>query len=236
MKHWQSDQLRLVKCAGSSEATFEAVLSEVNKLGFRYCSFGMKGPLPLATPRALWCSNYPAGWQERYREMDYGRIDPTVALAITSDSVILWSDELFASCPQMHAEARSFGLTHGWAQPRHDAQGFVSLLSCVRNDPTITGEELKTKHERLQWLSYLCHERMLIHWGPSLRNNPAPELSSREIEVLRWSCDGKTSADMAEIIGLSEATVNFHMRNACLKLSTPNKTAAAVRAALIGLL
>jgi LuxR family quorum-sensing system transcriptional regulator SolR len=236
MKHWQSDQLRLVQCAGSSEATFETILSEVNKLGFRYCSFGMKGPLPLAMPRALWRSNYPAGWQQRYQEMDYVRVDPTVALAMVGDGVILWSDELFASCPQMRAEACSFGLVHGWAQPRHDAQGIVSLLTCVRSDPAITDEELKAKNERLQWLSYLCHESMMHHWGPTLRNSPESELSSRELEVLRWSCDGKTSADMAEIIGVSEATVNFHMRNACLKLGTPNKTAAAVRAALMGLL
>ena len=236
MKHWQSDQLRLVGCAGSSEATFETVLSEVNKLGFRYCSFGMKGPLPLATPRALWRSNYPAGWQQRYQEQDYVRCDPTVALAFVSDGVILWSDELFAACPQMRAEACSFGLVHGWAQPRHDSHGIVSLLSCVRSDPPISDEELKAKNERLQWLSFLCHESMLSHWGATLRNSPESELSNRELEVLRWSCDGKTSADMAEIIGVSEATVNFHMRNACLKLGTPNKTAAAVRAALMGLL
>lgn len=236
MKHWQSDQLRLVSCAGSSEATFQTVLSEVNKLGFLYCSFGMKGPLPLATPRALWRSNYPAGWQQRYQDQDYVRCDPTVALAFVSDDIILWSDDLFAACPQMRAEAKSFGLVYGWAQPRHDSRGIVSLLSCVRSDPPISEEELKAKNERLQWLSFLCHESMLHHWGPILRNSPEAELSKRELEVLRWSCDGKTSTDMAEIIGLSEATVNFHMRNACLKLGTPNKTAAAVRAALMGLL
>ena len=236
MKNWQSDQLRLVRCAGSSEASIETVLSEVNKLGFRYCSFGMKGPLPLATPRALWRSNYPIGWEKRYQEQDYVRCDPTVALAAVSDSVVLWSDELFATCPQMREEARSFGLIHGWAQPRRDAQGIVSLLSCVRSDPPITDDELRAKNERLQWISYLCHERMLSHWGPILRTSVEFKLSNRELEVLRWSCDGKTSGDMSVIIGVSEATVNFHMRNACKKLGTSNKTAAAVRAALTGLI
>lgn len=236
MKCWQLDQLRLVLCAGSSETTFATVLSEVNRLGFTYCSFGMKGPLPLVSPRAMWCSNYPAGWQQRYQQQDYVKCDPTVAHALLSDEVVLWSDELFAACPQMRAEARAFGLVHGWAQPRRDAHGIVSLLTCVRPDPAVTDEELAAKNERLQWLSYLCHESMLKHWGETLRNDPESKLSDRELEVLRWSCDGKTSADMAEIIGVSEATVNFHMRNACMKLGTPNKTAAAVRAALMGLL
>ena len=46
----------------------------------------------------------------------------------------------------------------------------------------------------------------------------------------------RTPADMAQIIGVAEATVNFHMPNACVKLGTPNKTAAAVQAAMLGLL
>jgi len=236
MKHWQSDQLHLIRCAGDSESTFATTLGEVNKLGFQYCSFGMRGPLPLASPRALWQSNYPPGWQQRYHEQDYVKRDPTVALAGMSDTAVIWSDQLFSRCPELREEAKAYGLVHGWAQPRRDAQGFVSLLTCVRSDPAISEAEVAAKGERLQWLSYLCHESMLTHWGPSLHRRPEVELSDREIEVLRWSCDGKTSADMAEIIGVSEPTVNYHMRNACDKLGTPNKTAAAVRAALLGLL
>lgn len=236
MKHWQSDQLHLVRCAGDSEATFATILGEVNKLGFGFCSFGMRGPLPLAAPRAMWRSNYPLAWQQRYQEQDYVRRDPTVALAGMSDTAVLWTDELFSNCPELREEARAFGLVHGWAQPRRDAHGVVSLLTCVRAEPAIGDEEIAAKSERLQWLSYLCHESMLSHWGPSLQRPPDVELSEREIEVLRWSCDGKTSMDMAEIIGVSETTVNYHMRNACMKLGTPNKTAAAVRAAMLGLL
>lgn len=236
MKHWQSDQLRLILCAEGSDATFSASLEAVNKLGFQYCSFGMRGPLPLASPRALWKSNYPAEWQQRYHEKDYVKRDPTVALAGVSDAAILWSDQLFLHCPELRREAMAFGLVHGLAQPRRDAQGFVSLLTCARTEPEITEEEKSEKRERLRWLSFLCHESMLSHWSDSLNRGPKVELSDRETEVLRWSCDGKTTADMAKIMGVSEPTVNYHMRNACDKLGTPNKTAAAVRAAMLGLL
>lgn len=236
MKRWQYDQLHLLSCAGDSDATFEAMLSEVNKLGFRYCSFGMRGPLPMASPRALWRSNYPAEWHRRYQEQDYVRCDPTVAMADSRDTAVVWSVELFANCPEILAEAAAFGVVHGWAQPRRDARGIVSLLTCARSEPAILDEEVRAKSVRLQWLSHLCHESMLKHWRDSLHRGPDAELSDRELEVLRWSCDGKTSGDMAEIIGLSKATVEFHMRSACHKLGTPNKTAAAVRAALLGLL
>ncbi|MEW6707925.1 MAG: LuxR family transcriptional regulator [Pseudomonadota bacterium] len=236
MKCWQAHQLRLVGTATGTESTFEAVAAEVTRLGFRYCSFGMKAPVPLVAPRVLWCSNYPLEWQKRYEERGYLRCDPTVSHAIVSDEPVLWSDELFAPSPEMRAEAKSFGLVHGWAQPRRDAGGIVSLLTCARPEPAISAEEFAAKRERVQWLSYLCHEGMTQHWGPSLRDEPEISLSDRELEVLRWSCEGKTSADIAQIMDLSEGTVNFHMRNACSKLGTTNRTAAAVRAALLGLL
>jgi len=236
MKCWQMDQLRLVRSAGDTRQTFEMILAEVSRLGFEYCSFGMKAPVPMVAPRVLWCSNYPPAWQKRYEEENFLRCDPTVAHAIVSDEPFLWSDELFASSPELREGARLHGLVHGCAQPRRDAGGMVSLLTCVRGDPPITQEELQTKVERLQWLSHLCHEGMRKHWDAALRNDGGIELSDRELEVLRWSCDGKTSAEMAEIMSVAEATVNFHIRNACTKLGTANKTAAAVRAALLGLL
>jgi LuxR family quorum-sensing system transcriptional regulator SolR len=236
MKRWQFDQLELVRCSGDGEAAFRVALEEVERLGFAYCSFGLKGVLPVATPRAVWLSNYPIGWQDLYQQRGYVRCDPTVAAAMAADDWMLWSDALFESCPAMLREARAHGLVHGFAQPRRDSQGNVSLLSCVRTAPRITREEIDAKLERLKWLSCLCHESMLKHWGRQLGTAHDIALCDRELEVLRWSCDGKTSSDVAGILGLSEATVNFHVRNACAKLGTPNKTAAAVRAALLGLL
>jgi LuxR family quorum-sensing system transcriptional regulator SolR len=61
-------------------------------------------------------------------------------------------------------------------------------------------------------------------------------LTSREIEVLKWTADGKTSADISSLLDVSENTVNFHVKNAVFKLRANNKTAATVRAAMLGLL
>ena len=36
---------------------------------------------------------------------------------------------------QMREEAKACGLVHGWAQPRRDAAGMVSLLTCARAEP-----------------------------------------------------------------------------------------------------
>jgi LuxR family quorum-sensing system transcriptional regulator SolR len=235
MKRWQTEQLHLIRSSAGSESLFLVLLQEVERLGFQYYSFGMRSRLSIAKPNAIWRSNYPPEWQERYESRGYVRVDPTVVMMATTDNPIVWTDELFANAPQLRAEARAFGLVHGLAQPRRDVKDVVSLLTCVRGDPAITEEEVREKSERLRWLSLLSHETMLLDWASSLRTEQTAELSGRELEVLRWSCDGKTSADIAQIIGVTDATVKFHIRNACLKLGTPNKTAAAVRAVLLGL-
>jgi LuxR family transcriptional regulator len=61
------------------------------------------------------------------------------------------------------------------------------------------------------------------------------DLTLREVEVLKWSAEGKTACEVAEILNLSSRTVNFHICSAIQKMGCCNKTSATVRAALSGL-
>ncbi|WP_333681947.1 LuxR C-terminal-related transcriptional regulator [Dyella sp.] len=61
-------------------------------------------------------------------------------------------------------------------------------------------------------------------------------LSRREREILQWVAYGKTSYEISIIVGLSERTVNFHVAGAIAKLNAANRTHAAVKAALMGLI
>jgi len=61
-------------------------------------------------------------------------------------------------------------------------------------------------------------------------------LSQRETECLRWAAWGKTSWEIARILGVAERTVNFHLQNACRKLQACNRRAAVAVALSRGLL
>ena len=65
---------------------------------------------------------------------------------------------------------------------------------------------------------------------------PAPELSDRERQVLRWTAAGKTSSETGAILGISARTVNYHMTGILLKLNAVNKTQAVVKAVTLDLL
>ena len=57
------------------------------------------------------------------------------------------------------------------------------------------------------------------------------KLNDREIEVLTWVARGKTSAEIAQILGLTKRTVDFHTDNARAKLGAATRTEAAIKAA-----
>jgi DNA-binding NarL/FixJ family response regulator len=55
-------------------------------------------------------------------------------------------------------------------------------------------------------------------------------LNEREIEALTWAARGKTSAEIAPILGLSKRTVDFHIDNARAKLGTATRIEAVIKA------
>jgi DNA-binding NarL/FixJ family response regulator len=67
------------------------------------------------------------------------------------------------------------------------------------------------------------------------RNEMWPKLAmlnDREIEVLTWVARGKTSVEIADLIGLTKRTVDFHLDNARVKLGAATRTEAAIKAAI----
>jgi len=58
-----------------------------------------------------------------------------------------------------------------------------------------------------------------------------PTLGKREVETLTWAARGKTSAEIAQILGLSKRTVDFHIDNARSKLGVATRIQAAIKAA-----
>jgi LuxR family transcriptional regulator of spore coat protein len=61
-------------------------------------------------------------------------------------------------------------------------------------------------------------------------------LSPRELSCLEWVAAGKTSWETSRILGISERTINFHVRNACGKLGVNRRAAAVAKAMRGGLL
>ena len=68
------------------------------------------------------------------------------------------------------------------------------------------------------------------------RDKPGFELTAREIQTLTWVARGKSSAEIAMILDVTERTVNFHIDNVIRKMGVATRVQAAVKATMLGLL
>lgn len=236
MKAWQEEGVQTLLAAGSETERFERLVEAAQDLGFEFCSYWLRVALPLSNPRMAMYNNFPAAWQERYEQRGYLAIDPTVKHGLSSSKILVWADSVNAASKEFWDEASSFGLRVGCGVPVRDTRGLLSMTSFARSEGDITSEELVVNLPKMFWLAQVAHVGMKDLIAPRLLPEIDVKLSEREVEVLRWTADGKTSNDVADILGISERTVNFHINNAMIKLGASNKTAAAVRAAVLGLL
>ncbi|MDB5829629.1 MAG: solR [Variovorax sp.] len=235
METWNRDSLSALGCIRDADQVFEQIGRSARLLGFEQCAYGLRLPLPFTKPPTLMLNNYDRRWARRYADAGYLAVDPTVLIGRRSNFPIIWSDDLFKNVPQFWSEARSFGLNVGWAQSCFDGDGAVGLLSFSRSHEALTHAELIAKEGQLRYLVNVGHIALSAALGRTV-NKPSVPLTPREVEVLQWTADGKTSSEAADILCVSTDTINFHVKNAVAKLGVANKTAAAVRAAVLGLL
>jgi LuxR family quorum-sensing system transcriptional regulator SolR len=236
VKPWQDEQLQALLSEDNEHRIFDKLADVARRLGFEYCAYGMRPPLPLTRQRIVMFTNYPSEWQQQYARENYLAVDPTVLHALQSPLPVIWSDEFFSAARPFWEEARMHGLRYGWAQPCRDAYGARDMFTVARSHEVLEDAELQEKNFRLSWLTqiaHICMTRVLIKKMVPEAN---VKLSVRETSVIRWTADGKTTAEISEIMGLSVRTVTFHIGNVVKKLNASNKTGAAVRAAVLGLL
>lgn len=237
MKIWEENQLQALMANQSYQQLFETICVLGKELGFDYCAYGLRMPLPLTDPKVFMLNNYPDEWQRQYQVNNYLAIDPTVQHAMSSLLPLIWTDDLFDQARELWEDAHSFGLCFGWAQSVRDFNGSVSMLTLARSNEPISETELNAKRRDIAYLTQITHEGMSKCLKVSqVMPEVSVKLSSREKEVLQWTAVGKTSGEISSILNITERTVNFHINNTINKLNVTNKTAAAIKAAILGFL
>ncbi|MBW8486448.1 response regulator transcription factor [Actinomadura parmotrematis] len=75
---------------------------------------------------------------------------------------------------------------------------------------------------------------LYLRWQRSMPETPT--LTARQREVLRLIASGNTNAEIARELYLTQHTIEFHIRHLLQKLGVRNRTEAAERARVVGLL
>lgn len=118
--------------------------------------------------------------------------------------------------------------------PRFEKMPFIFLTAFTDRDTELKGRHLGaddyvTKPIDFDVLAAIIAARL----ARVARSEIWPKnvgLNDREVESLTWAARGKTSAEIAQILGLSKRTVDFHIDNARAKLGTSTRIEAIIKA------
>ncbi|ALK35194.1 LuxR family transcriptional regulator [Burkholderia plantarii] len=220
----------------SSAVVFEKLVGYAEQLGFEYCCYGFKSPLPVGGENVKVFDNYPNGWMDHYRRMGYLEIDPTVEQAMTCPRTIRWPSLEESRLSAFWQDARDHGLKVGVAQSSWSARGAFGLLSLARGEREIDNQEFERLSLTLSWFANAAHSAMTVHVLDSLGLGAAISLTEREREVLQWTVEGLNASDISEKLSISASTVNWHIGKLLAKFGATNKVQAAARAVALNLL
>ena len=233
---WMDDLLHTIDNAQTEAELLDRIVSTARHLGFDYCAYGIRIPIPVTRPAVVMSNNFQPSWRQRYAQCEYIAVDPTVQHCTKSTIPIVWDEQITQQTPQMLEEARAAGLVHGWAQSCLDGRGSGGMLTLARPSDAITAQELASNQKYMRFLVNVAHQGFLRVLTPQWQLPQEKSLSRRECEVLKWAADGKTAYEIGLILSLSRETIKFHLRNAGSKLGVHNCTATVVRATTLGLL
>ncbi len=208
-------------------------------LGAEAFAYGLRQPSHFLHPELVFLSNYPADMMRRYRDEEHVQVDAVVDYAYRHVRPASWKEAWGQYGTPVTRERvlslfSAYGYTTGCVIPVHGACGQLSILGLGAS----TASGFDTQFQRLRpqalYLGSLVHEAAM-RVGYSAEPEP-PAVTDRERQCLAWAAEGKTAWETAQILGITERTVIFHLQNACVKLGVNNRQQAVARAIALGVL
>lgn len=216
-----------------------AVLDELTvSAGFSQYRLALVLQTPhIVRPKAVIYSNCSTAWIERYTSERMASKDPIIFLAMNQVLPIVWEklpsfSTLPAGADLVMSEAKKFGLQNGISFPMRGPRGELGVYSFITDDPDANVEKLAPHLGHV--VNYALDAVLRIL---SKRNHQVLKpLTERELICLLWAAEGKTSGEIAIILGLNERTVRFRLDEVIQKLGASNRAHAVVIASMAGMI
>ncbi len=185
--------------------------------------------------------NYPDDWMKYYISNGYEKIDPVPQYCFNSNRPFTWdfvTNHLNISKIQkkLMYEAREADLIDGIAVPMHGVNGELSGVGMASSHGNPEADRTS-----LMIIKAICNQFHLAYTDLLIAENGEKidagiKLTNREHEILLWAAEGKSDADIADILGISYSTVRFHLNNVYSKLAANERIFAITKAIRLGLI
>jgi DNA-binding CsgD family transcriptional regulator len=225
--------VRVATDVASALVAFRASYEEVAHVTYHHAQTITKPEIDTPYVR----TTYPESWVARYLLKDYVKIDPVLHEGITRSFPFDWSEiNINEKAIELFKDFQDHGLgLNGYSVPITDKIKRRALLSINAKTNTQNWYD-HVQLNRNDWLNlaYTIHRKAIIElYG---EQDPVPQLSPREIEILYWVSKGKEAKEIAKILKISEHTVRSYMRSVRFKLDCTNLSQAVAKAATLHLI
>ena len=205
------------------------------RLGFDHFALSLELRSGSCEAPGLLLHDYPDEWAKVYLGFDLAGQDPVRRACDKSFIGFAWGtmEELIPLTRgdrQMLAVGRECGIGDGYTVPRHLpglARGTCTFAVCP--DRKLPQCRLAVA-EIVGTLALTC----ALGLDASRREDTVPILSDRQRECVMWAARGKSDWEIAQVLGVSEATVGEHLRHAYERYGVGKRTLVAIHALFDG--
>ena len=184
-------------------------------------------------PEFISIHNAPEAYCESFEDMGNARRDPVMQHCKRRSIPIVWDQSTYVCVGEGEKwESQApFGYRTGIALAMHLADGHRFVIGVNRDNPLPSNSlERARMVADVQLFAVYAQDAALRVLLPPRGQVDIPTLTSRELESLRWTMEGKTAWETGNILGISEQTAARHINNATQKLGCVNKLQAVLKA------
>jgi DNA-binding CsgD family transcriptional regulator len=234
----QGDYLSVLEA--KDQAQFRSVVIRfAQQLGFSTVSATAIVDQPAQQSEFVTVHNTPLAYEQAFENLSVARRDPVMQHCKRNTVPILWSQKTYleTGAIDLWDEQAPFGYRNGIAMALHLPDGRHFFLGVDRDQelPPDRGELTRLVAD-LQLFAVHAQDTAMRVLVPEALRPELPALTPRELEVLRWTMDGKTAWETGAVLKITERTVVTHLQNAMQKLHCNSKHQAVLKALRLGLI
>jgi DNA-binding CsgD family transcriptional regulator len=183
--------------------------------------------------------NTPMAFEDAFDDPSLGRRDPVMQHCKRNTVPIIWDQKTYlgSNSIELWETQAPFGYRNGIAMALHLPEGRHFFIGVDRDQDLPTDRiELTRMVADLQLFAVHAQDTaMRVLVSEALRPE-RPALTPRELEVLRWTMDGKSAKVVGDLMNITERTAVQHLQNSMRKLDCNSKHLAVLKALRLGLI
>lgn len=220
--------------------TFERrLIGFAHELEFGIATAVLVSATPGQDPTVVSVGNTPESFKEASHNASDVKRDPVIRRLKSLSVPFIYDQDLYVEegAADLWEQQAAYGYRTGIAVALHLPGHKHFLLGVDRSDPLPKDQRQLTRlMADLQLLAVHAQSAASALLIPEEDAGEPPKLTPRELEVLRWTMEGKSAWAVGEILGVTEHAVNFHMRSIFRKLGVSSKHHAVLKAVRFGLI